>query len=300
MANVNEGLTKQPKQPSQPAPIKTVKGLLCDVDYKKRFEDILGKKAPGFISSIINVSNSASLQGCEPKSIVSSAVVAATLDLPIDQNLGFAYIVPYNDKKKGKIAQFQMGYKGFVQLAMRSGQYKTISSSEVYDGEIKRYNRITGEIEFDEDFIPTDESKIVGYIAYFKLLNGFEKYLYMTIDQLKSHGKKYSQSYKSSKQWIQDSSLWTTDFQSMSIKTVLKLLLSKYGILSIEMQRALETDQAFIKDDVVNSGEINSDHVEYVDNPDDKTIDAEFTEENKKESENKETSKDEFNGTPFA
>lgn len=292
MASVNGGLVANKQQGAVAQHQATVKGLLANVNYKKRFEEILGKKAAGFMSSIINISNSSTLKECEPNSIISSAVVAATLDLPIDQNLGFAYIVPYNDKKKGKIAQFQMGYKGFIQLAMRSGQYKTISSSEVYEGEIKKYNRITGEIEFNEDFVPDEKSKIVGYIAYFKLLNGFEKYLYMTIEQLKSHGKKYSQSYKSEKQWVRDSSLWNTDFNSMAIKTTLKLLLSKYGILSIEMQRALETDQAVIKDDVVKGGEINSNNVEYVDNPDAVDVDYE-------ESSNDEDNAD-YSGTPFA
>lgn len=268
MANVNGGLVSQRQQNiAEGQHQATVKGLLANINYKKRFEEILGKKAAGFISSVINISNSPGLKECEPNSIISSAVVAATLDLPIDQNLGFAYIVPYNDKKKGKVAQFQMGYKGFIQLAMRSGQYKTISSSEVYEDEIKKYNRITGEIEFNDDFIPGENSKVVGYIAYFKLLNGFEKYLYMTVEQLKNHGKKYSQSYKSEKQWVRDSSLWNTDFDSMATKTTLKLLLSKYGILSIEMQKALETDQAVIKDEVVKDGEINSSTVEYVDNP---------------------------------
>lgn len=257
------------------ATTSTVKGLLANVNYKKRFEEILGKKAAGFMSSIINVSNSQGLQGCEPGSVISSAVVAATLDLPIDQNLGFAYIVPYNDKKKGKIAQFQMGYKGFVQLAMRSGQYKTISSSEVYKDEIKKYNRITGEIEFNEDFKLDEKSEVVGYIAYFKLTNGFEKYLYMTVKELDNHAKKYSQSYRSEKSWVRDSCLWSTNFETMATKTVLKLLLSKYGILSIEMQKALESDQAEIKEDG---------QVEYIDNKEDSNfVDAEYTTDLEKE-----------------
>lgn len=282
MANVNGGLTNNTN--NQAAPIVTVKGLLCKVEYKQRFQDILGKKAAGFISSIINIANNPGLRDCEPNSIVSSAVVAATLDLPIDPNLGFAYIVPYNDKKKGKVGQFQMGYKGFIQLAMRSGQYKTISSSEIYEDEIKKYNRITGEMEFNGDFIPDESSKVVGYIAYFKLLNGFEKYLYMTIEQLESHGKQYSQSYRSEKKWVSDNSLWATNFNAMATKTVLKLLLSKYGILSIEMQTALETDQAVIKRDVINGNEINSNHIEYPDNTENKTsdaIDVDYKEDNK-------------------
>ena len=241
-----------------------VKVLLSNVNYKKRFEEILGKKAPGFISSIINISNTPTLTGVEPKSVISSAVVAATLDLPIDPNLGFAYIVPYNDKNKGKVAQFQMGYKGFIQLAMRSGQYKTINAIEVYEGDIKHVNRLTGEIELDDD--NTKRDKVIGYLAYFRLLNGFEKTLYMTTEEMEKHAKRYSQTYKSNKDFVVKQSKWSTDFDAMAIKTVIKLLLSKYGVLSIEMQRAIEADQGIINSSVADGGEINSESIEYADN----------------------------------
>lgn len=289
MANVNQGLAKQ--NSNVPAPQVTVKNLLSNINYKKRFEELLGKKAAGFISSIINISNTLALKGCDAESIVKAAVMAASLDLPIDPNLGLAYIVPYNDKNRGKIAQFQLGYKSFIQLSMRSSQYKTISSSEVYEGEIKKYNRITGDIQFNEDFVIQADSKVVGYIAYFRLLNGFEKYLYMTVEQLQAHGKKYSQSYKSNKDWVRNSSLWTTNFNAMATKTVLKLLLSKFGILSIEMQKALEADQAIIKTDITEEksedGE-NKEEFEYPDN----AQDVEYTELNT------ELNTD-FSGTPF-
>lgn len=255
---------KQVANKAQAKPVITVKGLLCKEDFKKRFNELLGKKAPGFISSVINVSNSPSLIGADPSSIVGSAVVAATMDLPIDPNLGFAYIVPYNDKNKGKVAQFQMGYKGFIQLAMRSGQYKTINATPVYEGDIKKFNRFTAEIEFNEE--NTDTSKVIGYLGYFRLTNGFEKYLYMTVDELEKHGKKYSQSYKSSKSYVRDNSLWSTNFDAMATKTVLKLLLSKYGILSIEMQTALQADQGVISSNAVD-GDIAG-NVAYIDNQD--------------------------------
>lgn len=302
MANVNNGLMANNQNNAvQNKPQNNVKNILANVNYKKRFEEILGKKAPGFISSIINISNSPNLKDCEPMSIVSAAVVAATLDLPIDPNLGQSYIVPYNDKKKGKIAQFQLGYKGFVQLAMRSGQYKTINATEVYEGEIKHVNRLTGEIEFEEN--PTPSDKIIGYIAYFRLLNGFEKAFYMTKEQIEAHGKKYSQSYKSPKDFVVKQSLWTTDFDTMAIKTVLKLLLSKYGVLSIEMQKAIEADQAYINDDVVTKGaEFDSSKAEYIDNPDN-VVDADFTEEPpqpQKPQDEEVQQKSMFEGTPFA
>lgn len=230
---------------------------LLDMDvYKKRINEIMGKKAAPFMASIVNVSNLPSLKDSDPNSIISSAIVAATLDLPIDQNLGFAYIVPYNTKE-GKKAQFQMGYRGYIQLAMRTGQYKTINAIEIYKGEIKRVNRLTGEIEFNDDEDLIDRDTVVGYMAYFKLLNGFEKTLYMTKEKMERHAKKYSQSYSSQKKWVVDSSLWSTDFDGMAIKTVIKRLLSKYGILSVEMQNAISNDQA-----VMN----NEGKPEYVDN----------------------------------
>lgn len=182
---------------------------LLDMDvYKKRINEIMGKKAAPFMASIVNVSNLPSLKDSDPNSIISSAIVAATLDLPIDQNLGFAYIVPYNTKE-GKKAQFQMGYRGYIQLAMRTGQYKTINAIEIYKGEIKRVNRLTGEIEFNDDEDLIDRDTVVGYMAYFKLLNGFEKTLYMTKEEMERHAKKYSQSYSSQKKWVVDSSLWS-------------------------------------------------------------------------------------------
>jgi recombination protein RecT len=230
--------------------------MLAATSVKGRFEELLGKKAPGFISSIISVANNNDmLKTAEPSTIISSAVIAATLDLPINQNLGFAYIVPYNNKKAGKMeATFQIGYRGYIQLAMRTGLYENINATEVYEGEIKSYNRITGRMEFDMDAKTSD--KVVGYVAYFKLLNGFEKYLYMTKEQVKAHGARYSQSFNSSY------GRWQQDFDSMAIKTVLKRLLNKYGILSIEMQKAFITDDA-----VVNKVEGEDIDVTYVDNP---------------------------------
>lgn len=295
MANVNGGLINKGNQNKQPPVKTTLKGLMCQVDVKKRFEDILGKKAPGFISSVINVAKAPGLIDADPNSIMASAVVAATLDLPIDPNLGFAYIVPYNDKNQGKIAQFQMGYKGFIQLAMRSGQYKTINATPVFEHDLKKINRLTGEIEFYDN--PEPSTKIIGYVGYFRLINGFEKALYMTREQLEAHGKKYSQSYKSKKDWVVKSSLWTTDFDSMATKTVLKLLLSKYGPMSIEMQTAIKTDQASFNKEIIN-GDIDG-NITYPDNTsqndNSNAVDTDFTEVDKSDEEQK----DIFDGTPF-
>lgn len=221
---------------------QTLKGLLGTDQVKNRFEELLGKKAPGFVSSLLAVvNNNKLLAKAEPKTVISAGAMAAALDLPINQNLGFAYIVPY-----GNQAQFQMGYKGYIQLAMRTGQYKNINADVVYEGEIKNVNRFTGEFEFGERTSDT----VVGYMAYFKLTNGFEKYLYMTLDEMQAHAKRYSKNYKGG------TDKWgLTDFHTMAIKTVLKRLLSKYGILSIEMMNgpqlstALQNDGGVIKDE---------------------------------------------------
>lgn len=223
----------------QPTKAATIEGLMSRVDVKKRFEEILGKKAPGFVSSVVSATKAnPKLLVADPRSVLSSAVIAATLDLPINSNLGFAHIVPY----KGS-AQFQMGWKGFVQLAIRSGQYQTMNAADVYADELEDWNPITGSFKLADkkswkqrDAGETD--KIIGYVAFFRTLNGFEKYLFMTKDQIKRHGKKFSKSFDS------DAGQWTLNFAAMALKTVMKLLLSKYGILSIEMGRAVTVDQA--------------------------------------------------------
>lgn len=234
-------------------------GCLNNNTVKRKFEEVLGKKANGFISSLLSLTNSTpALQQADPKTVLSAAMTAATLDLPINPNLGFAYIVPYRSKN-GMQGQFQMGYKGFNQLAMRTGQYKTINVSAVYEGQIKSIDPFTGDIERGEK----ESDKIIGYVAYFKMINGFEKYLYMTAEELEAHGKKYSQAYRSGKDC-----LWKSNFDSMAKKTVLKLLISKYGIMSIEMlgmDKALQADQAVI-------GKNNT--YDYVDNQEDDVIDA--------------------------
>ena len=238
-----------------------LKQMLGSMSVKNRFADILKEKAPAFISSIISAVNSnPQLQQAEPMSTINAAVISAVLDLPINNSLGFSYIVPFFDKKRGKVmSQFQIGYKGIQQLALRSGQYKTINVTEVYEGEIKSENRFTGEYEFGEK----TSDRVVGYMAYFKLINGFEKYLYMTKAAAESHGKKYSQTFK------KGLGLWSTEFDTMAKKTVIKMLLTRYGILSVEMQRAQIFDQAIIKSDLTETP-IEEAEISYEDNPSNK------------------------------
>ncbi len=243
----------------QKAPM-ALKTMLGAQQVKDRFSEILGKKAHRFISSILSVANNnALLQKAEPQSVLNAAVIAATLDLPINNSLGMAYIVPFNDNKNHTcLAQFQLGYKGIVQLAIRSGQYHKINVTEVYEGEIKSENKFTGEYEFGEK----TSDKVVGYMAYFRLTSGFEKYLYMSKEQCEAHGKKYSQTYK------RGFGLWKDAFDEMSKKTVLKQLLSKFGVMSIDIQRAQTFDQSVVKSDLIKT-DVDEAEVTYADIPED-------------------------------
>ncbi len=252
------------KAGSESAVTATVKDLLTSDAYRNRFEDILGEKAAGFVASVINAVNSnPALREAVPITVVSAAAVAATLDLPVDPNLGFAYIIPYRDNRRNIVeAQFQLGYKGYVQLALRTGQYRTMNAIEIYKGELVGYDRLSGELILDESQVESGE--IMGYAAHFSLVNGFVKNLYWTVDQVKAHGKKYSKSYNSPK------GQWKQNFDAMAKKTVLKMLLSQYGILSIEMQTAIKTDQAVVRD-FSSPEQIDLD---YVDN--EGYVDAEF------------------------
>jgi len=205
----------------------------------------LGARANQFTTSVISlVSKNEALAKCDRKSLLAACLVSASLDLPINQNLGFAYIIPYKNKSGAYEAQFQMGYKGFVQLAMRSNQCSTLNVSDVMEGEIINIDRLTGDIDFKwlDDGIRL-KSEAIGYVAYISLKNGFNKSLYMTREELTTHATKYSQSFKRNSPGM---NIWKSDFDSMASKTVLKLLLSKFAPLSIDMQKALEADQAVV------------------------------------------------------
>lgn len=222
-----------------------IKAFTNQKDIKERFQRALGQKAPQFMTSLVNaVAASTQLQEVNPNSIMAAAFVAASFDLPIDSNLGFAAIVPYGDK-----AQFQMMYKGFIQLAIRSGYYEKMNYSSIYEDELKSYNPITGEIEFVSDFSQCqqrnagEEDKIIGYYAWFRLKTGFISELYMSREDVENHARKYSKAYQYDIRKKKSSSKWSTDFDAMAKKTVIKLLLSRWGILSIDMQKAITDDQ---------------------------------------------------------
>lgn len=227
-------------------------------DVKGKFSELMGKKSQGFIASVLQcVAQNSLLAKADVNTIYQAAMMAATLDLPINNNLGFAYIIPYNEKVKGQngepdtwrnVAQFQLGYKGFIQLAQRSGQFKTISATPIYEGQLVANNPLTG---FEFDFTVAPNGDPVGYAAFFSLLNGFEKTLFMSRSELSSHGAKYSKTFKYG--------VWNNNFDAMALKTVTKLLLSKYAPLSIEMQKAVNSDQAVIKN-------AETEDIHYIDN----------------------------------
>jgi recombination protein RecT len=231
----------------------TAKALFNKDEVKQKFQEMLGKRAAPFITSVLQiVASNKYLQKADPNSIYHSAAVAATLDLPLNNSLGFACIVPYNESfkdadgkwQKRQVAQFQIMYKGFKQLALRSGQFLAMNVTDVRHGEIKEQDRLKGHIEFEwvKDDDKRNELPIVGYVSYFELLNGFSKTLYMTVKQLQDHAQKYSQTYQQKK------GKWVDDFDSMCRKTVIKLNLSKDAPLSIEMQKAISADQGVIVD----------------------------------------------------
>lgn len=222
-ANTDVALTK----------IDKLKLALSADSVQQQFKNAMGENSGAFVASIIDLYISDTyLQNCDPNQVIGQCLKAAVMKLPINKTLGFAFIVPY---KKGdqQIPQFQIGWKGFVQLAIRTNMYKHINCEEVYEGEYVLKNKLTG--EFDLNGLKTSE-KVIGYFAHHELLNGFSKTLYMTVEKVHQHAAKYSKSY------TQTYGPWKLEFDAMALKTVLKLLLSKFGYLSIDMAAAMDSD----------------------------------------------------------
>lgn len=244
---------------------QTLQQLMNSTAVVKKMNDVLGseKKASSFISSVISVSqNNKLLRNAEPMSILSSAMVAATLDLPVVPTLGMAYLVPY----KG-VCSFQIGYKGILELAMRSGEFRNIIDEVVCDGQLVKKNKFTGEYVFDEDSIKLNdkgEAKPIGVMARFDLINGYSKTIYWSLEEIEAHAKRFSQAYRSGYD-----SPWKSDFWQMAKKTVLKSLLNKYAPKSVAMQTAFKFDQSKVNLNSNDIGELNVDafDAEYVDNP---------------------------------
>ena len=240
-----------------------LKAALNAPSVKAKFEEMLGKRASQFMTSITSVvGNNTLLQKADVNSIIMGAATAASMDLPLNPNLGYAALVPFNSKE-GFFAQLQIQVKGWVELFLRSGQCQNIICETVYEGQLVKKNKFTGEYVFDEDAKKSD--KVVGYMAYFRLSNGFEKYEYMTVEEVKAHAQKFSQTYR------KGIGPWKEMFEQMAQKSVLKRLLTKWAPKSIEMQQMAMFDQAVIKGDINDMG--NAQTV-YADNPNNKVEDA--------------------------
>ena len=251
--------------------------FMCADTVKRKVNEVIGgEKGQRFITAIISaVNNNEALKECTNQSIFSAALLGESLGLNPSPQLGQYYMVPFNDKNKGKIAQFQLGYKGYLQLAIRSGYYKDIDVIEVREGEYLGRNSFTGkhQFKFIEDDDERENKVVVGYMAYFEYMNGFYKNIYWSKEKMLKHADKYAPSFnlnavknkdsKKSRVSYQDfsegkypkedswkySSFWYQNFDQMALKTMLRQLISKWGIMSIEMQTAFENDQAIIHED---------------------------------------------------
>jgi recombination protein RecT len=242
--------TSSDQQVAKTRPVDVLKDKLKAPSIAEQFRNALGQNSDAFVASVIDVYNTdKSLQECNPNQVVMEALKAAVLKLPINRALGYAYILQF--KNKGvPTPTFIIGYKGLIQLAMRTGQYKYINADVVYEGEISGRDKLTGAIDFTGQ---KKSDKVIGYFAHIELLNGFRKTLYSTVEEIAKHAKMYAPTLKFSKDVTVERLIklagkepsgigWLGDFDSMAIKTVLRELLSKYGYLSIEMQSAIAQD----------------------------------------------------------
>lgn len=262
MVVANTLIRKTNTQPS------TFSAFLSQDAIKRKINEMVGgKEGQKFITSILSVvSNNPAIAECEKSTILSSALLGEALKLSPSPQLGHYYIVPFNNAKKGiKEAQFQLGYKGYIQLAIRSGQYKNINVVSIKKGELISYNPLTEELEtkfIDDDEI-REQTETIGYYAMFELINGFKKSIYWSKKKMLAHAKKYSQGFLNDLKKNTKYTFWSKDFDGMAFKTLLRQLISKWGIMSIELQSAFEKDMGVIRDDG---------KVDYVDNED--TIDT--------------------------
>ncbi len=228
--------------------LKAFNQTIQNPNTQKYLESVLGERKGSFVNNLVAlVANNANLHVCEPYTIMFAAMKATALNLPLDNSLGFAYVLPYKDNKKNiTVAQFQLGYKGVKQLALRTAQFLKLNATEVREGEFVRRDRLSGDIifNFEDDAEKREKLPIIGYVSYFRLSSGFDSTLYMTKAEMEAHALRYSQTYRSKDTKIKAASKWTTDFDAMALKTVTKLNLSKNAPLSVELADAIKADQA--------------------------------------------------------
>nr|DAG53169.1 MAG TPA: RecT protein [Caudoviricetes sp.] len=228
-----------------------------------------GKDGQRFISAIVSaVNTNPALQECTNQSILSGALLGESLKLSPSPQLGHYYLVPFNDKNVGKVAQFQLGYKGYIQLAIRSGQYRKLNVIAIKKGELEYFDPLNEDIRVHlmvDDWDAREEAETIGYYAFFELVNGYRKAMYWSKKQMEAHALKYSPGYKAQKGYT----FWEKNFDAMAYKTMLRQLISKWGVMSIDLQTAIEGDMAIISED-------GTPH--YVENDEDDVIDAGATE----------------------
>lgn len=258
----------------KPAKAVTFSTFMSSDAVKQKVNEIIGgKDGQRFMTTIISaVSTNPNLAKCEHSTILSAALQGEALKLSPSNQLGHYYLVPYDDNKNHRmVAQFQMGYKGYIQLAMRSGQYRDLDVMDIREGEYKGKDKYTGKpvIEFIEDDGTREDMPIVGYFVYFELLNGFRKSLYWSRAKMEKHAMQYSKGYASDVKKGNQYTFWSKDFNGMAYKTMLRQLLSKWGVMSIEMQNAIDSDMAVINDN----------GYEYVDNQSENTTPEQTPEE---------------------
>lgn len=243
---------KQELAPKSNGTVDTAKkvqfsSLIKSDKVQKSLESTLGDaiKAKTFTSSLISaVSTNAALRECDATTIISAALLGESLKLSPSPQLGQYYMVPFRDKSGTTKATFQLGWKGYYQLALRSGQYKNLDAVAVKEGELEDYNPITGEIKLNpiKDPLEREKAKTIGYYAFFELINGFKKSMYWSKEKMKEHALKYSAGYKSDVEKGYKYTFWSKDFDMMALKTMYRQLISKYGIMSIDMQKAFTND----------------------------------------------------------
>jgi recombinase, phage RecT family len=246
----------------QPKPVDLLKSVIRAESVQQQFQNALGKHKDEFVASLIDLyTGDPQLQRCKPQAVVAEALRAATMRLALNKALGFAYIIVFNNSVKDPATgqwtkvptpTFVPGYKGYIQLAMRTGQYRTINADMVYEGELRNVDKLSGTIAFDGE---KKSDKVVGYFCYFELLNGFSKVLYMSVEDMAKYALRYSPSFKGKEKPTFDALVkqaqsgqvssevgWKGNFNDMALKTVIRRLLSKYGYLSIEMMNVIAKD----------------------------------------------------------
>jgi len=226
-----------------------ITAYLTNDAVKNQINNVIGgKDGTKFISAVVSaVNNNPALQECTNQSILAAALLGESLKLSPSPQLGQYYMVPFNDRERGKVAQFQLGYKGYIQLAIRSGQYKKLNVLAIKEGELVRFDPLNEEIEVkliaDEE--EREQAATIGYYAMFEYTNGFRKAIYWSKKKMEAHALKYSKGYQAKKGYT----FWEKDFDGMAYKTMLRQLISKWGIMSIEMQTAIDSDMAVINED---------------------------------------------------